>query len=168
MIAGISAALAGIAAGMVHVLSGPDHLAAVLPFSVSAPKRALRTGMVWGLGHGLGVVLLGALFMATRASIDVDVVSHAAEVLVGFLLAGVGVWAVYRSRKIVVHTHEHDHLDKEHAHPHVHIADRTVDKAGHAQQGHHRRHTHSTLGLGFIHGIAGLGHLVAAGPMLAR
>lgn len=35
------ALVAGLAAGLVHVLSGPDHLAAVAP---SWPTTAIRTG----------------------------------------------------------------------------------------------------------------------------
>ncbi len=44
-------AFAGLVAGFVHVLSGPDHLAAIAPYAVDGKSRAWRTGVRWGLGH---------------------------------------------------------------------------------------------------------------------
>lgn len=167
MIATLAAAFAGLVAGIVHVFSGPDHLAAVLPFTVDRPSRALRVGLFWGVGHGLGVLVLGLLFLVARAYFDVDFVSQAAELVVGFLLVGLGIWAIRKSRGIVVHTHEHEHGDEDHAHPHVHVADPTVGEASHPVEGKHDRHAHSTLGFGFVHGLAGVGHLVGAGPLIA-
>ena len=37
-------ALAGLVAGAVHVLSGPDHLAAIAPYAVADKARSWRTG----------------------------------------------------------------------------------------------------------------------------
>lgn len=168
MMALVIAALTGLVAGTVHVLSGPDHLVAVLPFAVDRPGRALRVGLFWGLGHGLGVVVLGVLFLAARTYFDLDAISHAAEILVGLLLIGVGAWALQRSRKLVLHTHGHHHdEDDHHAHPHVHLGDPTVDDPAHPKKGRHDEHNHSTLGFGFVHGVAGVGHLVGAGPLVA-
>ncbi len=167
MLALISASLAGLVAGLVHVFSGPDHLAAILPFAIEQPRKAVRIGLFWGLGHGLGVVGLGALFWAARAYFEVDTVSQAAELLVGVLLVGLGLWAIRRSRKFVVHTHPHDHDEGEHAHPHVHVDDPTVGCALHARIGAHQKHQHSSFGIGFVHGLAGVGHLVGAGPLVA-
>ena len=53
------AILAGLAAGGLHVFAGVDHLAALAPLAVEAPSKAGRTGGFWGLGHGLGVVIVG-------------------------------------------------------------------------------------------------------------
>lgn len=167
MMALFIAALTGLVAGTVHVLSGPDHLVAVLPFAVDRPSRALKVGLFWGIGHGLGVVVLGLIFLAAQAYFDLDAISQAAEVLVGLLLIGVGAWALQRSRKLVLHTHAHDHDGDDHAHPHVHLGDPTVGDPAHPQEGRHARHNHSTLGFGFIHGVAGMGHLVGAGPLVA-
>ena len=162
------AATGGGIAGILHVLLGPDHLAAVLPFAVSMPRDSLRVGLFWGVGHGLGVVILGLVFLAAREFIDVEAVSGSAEILVGFLLVGLGVWAIRKSRNVVLHTHAHDHDQGEgHAHPHVHVDDPTVADPAHAREGRHEAHHHSTLGFGFIHGLAGMGHLVAASPLVA-
>lgn len=159
--------IAGLAAGVIHVVSGPDHLAAVLPFAVSKPRHALRVGLFWGIGHGLGVLVLGLLFMVAGQAFSIDGVSQRAESLVGVLLIGLGLWAIRRSRRIVIHSHGHGHDGHSHAHPHVHVNDPTVADAHHPVVGRHERHHHSTLGFGFVHGVAGVGHLVVASPLIA-
>ena len=67
--------LSGLAAGAAHVVTGPDHLAALAPIAVQDPGRAARLGLRWGLGHGLGVVVLGVIGMFARTWIDVGAVS---------------------------------------------------------------------------------------------
>ena len=51
--------LTGFAAGAVHVVGGADHLVAMTPFSLRQPVAALRSGLAWGAGHSIGVVVLG-------------------------------------------------------------------------------------------------------------
>ena len=157
----------GLLAGFVHVVSGPDHMAAVLPFAVDAPRRSLRMGVLWGVGHGVGVLALGLLFIVLRESAAVEWLSSTSELLVGFLLVALGAWAFRRSRLITVHQHPHVHDSHDHSHHHVHFNDPTVGDERHASEGRHRVHHHSTLGFGFIHGLAGAGHLVVASPILA-
>lgn len=129
--------LAGLAAGALHVLSGPDHLAAVLPGAISARWKALRVGLAWGLGHGLGVILLGGLAILFRSALDLSRISSAAEILVGLFLLLVGARAIAASRRIAT--------------------DRRPSE----------RHTHKALGFGLIHGLAGGSHLLGALPALA-
>ncbi|KAL3822011.1 hypothetical protein ACHAXA_002997 [Cyclostephanos tholiformis] len=60
----------GIFAGSLHAISGPDHLAAIIPRCCGLPwHRALRVGIVWGLGHGLSATLLGLVGYAFKAGI---------------------------------------------------------------------------------------------------
>lgn len=55
-----SAALAGLAAGCLHTLAGPDHLAALAPLTVGrAPGASALCGALWGLGHSAGQLALG-------------------------------------------------------------------------------------------------------------
>ncbi|KAL3790779.1 hypothetical protein ACHAW5_010755 [Stephanodiscus triporus] len=50
----------GIFAGSLHAISGPDHLAALIPRCCGLPwHRALRVGVVWGVGHGVSASLIG-------------------------------------------------------------------------------------------------------------
>jgi nickel/cobalt exporter len=100
------AVVAGLVAGAAHALSGPDHVAAVLPFAAEDRASAVRTGLSWGVGHGLGVMGLGAVGLALRAVVDVHALSGWAEGLVGVALIGTGVYAVSRALgRDVPHTH---------------------------------------------------------------
>ncbi len=157
---------AGLAAGSVHVVSGPDHLAAVLPLAVADRERAARVGFRWGLGHGAGVVALGALGQLLAGSVPIEAVSAVSERLVGVLLVLLGVWAIRRSRLITVHAHGHAHPDTDHVHAHVHVADGTVEEPQHAASGQHATHRHSAFGFGLVHGAAGAGHLFGVLPSL--
>ncbi|MGO6719233.1 High-affinity nickel transporter, partial [Rhizobium ruizarguesonis] len=56
----------GLLAGFVHVVSGPDHLAAIAPYAVDAKARAWRTGIRWGVGHSAGVVGVGLFALLLR------------------------------------------------------------------------------------------------------
>lgn len=181
------AVAAGVAAGAVHVLTGPDHLAAVLPFASAARRRAVAIGLAWGIGHSLGVLALGAIALALEGLLDPAGASLGAERLVGFLLIGLGLWTLRRARWVVVHAHPHAHPQAHlegsgasgaggdpraprprapHAHAHVHIGDRTVGDADHPERGAHGRHRHSALAFGVVHGVAGTSHLLGVAPAL--
>ena len=152
--------ITGLAAGCVHVVAGPDHLAAVAPMAAERPGLAARTGFKWGLGHGIGACFIGFLAIAFRQMIDVEAVSSWMEFLVGFMLLGIGVWAIMRTSRIEIHVHQHQHDGDEHKHIHVHDAD-----ANHEAEGH--SHSHAAVYVGALHGAAGTGHLLAVLPSLA-
>jgi hypothetical protein len=146
--------LTGFAAGGLHVFSGVDHLAALAPAAVENPSNATRTGMYWGFGHGVGVLIIGGIGLILRGFVDLEAWSGWAEFLVGFLLLGIGIWAIVRSRTVDIHGHEHTHDDKAHEHLHAHDP---------GSQSHH----HAALGVGIFHGMAGGGHLFGVLPALA-
>jgi ABC-type nickel/cobalt efflux system permease component RcnA len=161
-------ALAGMFAGMMHVVSGPDHLVAVAPLAIKKPALGLRVGTAWGLGHATGVIVLGLLGVAARSFIDMGRISVWSEVLVGFVLIGIGAWALWQSRKLVLHRHPHVHshqhsvsLTRAHEHLHVHAAHEPHTVAAHI---HHQR---SAYAVGILHGAAGTGHLLGVMPALA-
>jgi len=153
----------GLAAGAAHVVTGPDHLAALAPIAVDEPRRAARLGFRWGLGHGLGVLFLGGLGVSLKTSIDISVISAWAEFFVGAVLIFVGLWAFRRAANIVVHAHEHDHHEGgDHSHLHVHASN--ID---HDAPGAHRGHSHAAFVVGVLHGLAGTGHIFGVLPSLA-
>jgi len=92
-----AAIIAGFVAGVVHVLSGPDHLAAVAPLAMDRGTRAWRTGLQWGLGHCAGVILIGVLALLFREMLPLDWLSLWSERLVGLLLVGVGAWGMCKT-----------------------------------------------------------------------
>jgi hypothetical protein len=82
----------GILAGLLHVLSGPDHLAAVLPLAARSPQHGRAVGAVWGLGHGGGMLAWLALAWAFQRVLPIELISGAAELLVGLSLVALGFW----------------------------------------------------------------------------
>jgi hypothetical protein len=99
------AALAGFSAGLIHVLSGPDHLAAVAPFAAEQERGQWRAGFRWGLGHTIGVLIIGILLVTLRGVLPIQVVSDYSERLVGAMLVVVAVWAFVRARSPRPHRH---------------------------------------------------------------
>lgn len=143
----------GLGAGSLHVLAGPDHLAAVAPLAINQQRRAAWSGLFWGVGHGLGAGLLGLLGLAARNLVDISHVAHVTEFLVGFVLIGIGIWALRPAGRGLRHHHSCDaHGGDESA------AAATMPVAAHA---------HGALWIGALHGMAGTGHLLAVLPSMA-
>lgn len=99
------AALAGLATGLVHVLSGPDHLAAVAPLSADRTRLHWRAGLQWGLGHTAGVMVIGLLLISFRQLLPIEAISAYSERIVGVALLLVGVWGIARARAEQPHVH---------------------------------------------------------------
>jgi len=161
--------LTGILMSSVHVVTGPDHLAAVTPLAIENRKKAWHIGFFWGLGHVLGMLLIGLLYMAFRELINVEKISGYSEYLVGFVLIGIGIWAIiktirqfhfhhvhphYHAKPVPqIHIHSHDHQD-EFNHIHTH------QKAG-------KQNSIMALLIGTLHGFAGISHFLLILPTLA-
>jgi hypothetical protein len=162
------AAFAGLFTGLVHVLSGPDHLAAVAPLAADRSAPQWRAGFQWGLGHTAGVMLVGVLLLAFREVVPIDGISAYSERIVGLALIAVGVWGARKARHLQLHRHQDGHV-----HAHVKPApDRTLAPQEHAHQhthpqlhGHAR--TRASFLMGTLHGLAGSSHLFGILPALA-
>ncbi len=147
----------GALAGLFHVLSGPDHLAAVAPLAVADRARGWVAGWTWGVGHASGVVVVAVLAVLLRDLLPpIEAVSAWSERLVGAALIGIGVWALRRGARIqsVAHAHgtvAHDHL-------HVLAGPRWIRRLGHA---------HASFCMGVLHGVAGSSHFFGVLPALA-
>ena len=99
------AAIAGFSAGLIHVLSGPDHLAAVAPFAAEKDRGQWRAGFRWGLGHTLGVLLIGLLLVTIGGVLPIQAISAYSERVVGLMLIAVAIWAFIRARSPRPHEH---------------------------------------------------------------
>lgn len=129
--------LAGFAAGLLHVFSGPDHLAAVAPIASNRERGQWLTGLQWGIGHTMGVLLIAALLLLLKEQLPLDAISAYSERIVGASLILIGSWGlrrawVLRCSGAEVHTH-----------------------AG------------TSFSMGAIHGLAGSSHLFGVLPALA-
>lgn len=135
--------ISGTTASMVHVVTGPDHLAAVTPLAIETRRRAWRVGMFWGVGHTVGVLLIGLLFLLFREVIPVEAISSHSEQLVGLMLIGIGVWALWKVFR------------QNQAHTHTHVVQTQ------------RSNVIIALSVGIFHGLAGVSHLLGILPTLA-
>jgi hypothetical protein len=101
-----SASLAEVAGtacllGVVHVLTGADHLSALIALSAGGGWRSFFLGVRWGLGHTGGLLVIAALFFALgQEVIDLDTLGHYGEIVVGFFMIGLGGWSAARARRI--------------------------------------------------------------------
>lgn len=50
-----------LAAGILHVLLGPDHLAAIMTVSACQGSAAIWYGIRWGVGHSVGLLLVALI-----------------------------------------------------------------------------------------------------------
>jgi sulfite exporter TauE/SafE len=155
------ATLTGILAGMIHVLTGPDHLTAIAPLAVRRPRRAWIPGMRWGFGHSAGVAVVGLLSLWLRNLIPLEWLSSWGERLVGVMLLGIGLWALRQAFKNKIHAHEHAHDGEHHIHIHTHHHGHEPEKSA------PHRHSHAAFGIGTLHGLAGSSHFLGVLPALA-
>ncbi|NIS48757.1 MAG: nickel transporter [Aliifodinibius sp.] len=158
------ALVTGGIAGIIHVLTGPDHLAAVTPFTVDKRSRAWLVGLLWGVGHTAGVWTIGVLVFLFKEMLPVDLLSAWSERLVGAVLVVLGIWGIRRGFTTRLHYHEHKHDGDRHAHFHLHSPE-SSHKKKHSHTAHH--HSHAPFGIGSLHGLAGSSHLIGVLPALA-
>ena len=165
----IEAIVAGVAAGSIHVLAGPDHLAAVAPLAAERRGRAWEAGLMWGLGHAGGVIVVGLAALLLREVLPVERVSNWSERLIGVVLIGIGVWGIRQGARYRVHAHAHTHHGHRHAHVHVHQAG--IDHASPHVHDEGVAHAHvraeAAFGVGILHGLAGSAHFLGILPALA-
>ena len=149
----LSAALAGV----VHVLAGPDHMAAVAPLAIAGRRRGWIAGWTWGAGHASGVVLVAVLAVLLRDVMPpINLISSWGEMLVGGALIAVGLWALRSGLGIADTPHAHNGV------PHVHVlvnrGPALARRLGHA---------HAAFFMGILHGVAGTSHFLGVLPALA-
>jgi hypothetical protein len=101
--------LSGLAAGFSHCVLGPDHVAALAPFSVEAQRRAWRVGLRWGIGHATGIVAVAIAFVVAAESLDLHFLAAAGDYLVGGVLVAVGLWGLAHGRRTAVSHAHHVH-----------------------------------------------------------
>lgn len=128
--------LAGYVAGLLHVFSGPDHLAAVAPLASDRGRGQWLTGLQWGIGHVMGVALIAALLLLVKEQLPLDAISAYSERLVGASLILIGGWGLWRARAL-----------------------KSASAAAHTHAG-------ASFAMGTIHGLAGSSHLFGVLPAL--
>jgi ABC-type nickel/cobalt efflux system permease component RcnA len=139
--------LTGLIASVAHVATGPDHLAAVTPLAIDSRKKSWIVGFAWGLGHTIGMLLIGMLFILFKEYLPIEAISKHSETVIGILLIGIGSWALVR---IYI---RHKHGNKPHAHfhtepylyTHIHKHSHNVKPAFDLIRNDNHGHTHNYL-----------------------
>ncbi len=159
----ITTIFSAILASILHVISGPDHLAAVTPLAISSQRKGWKIGLVWGFGHLIGMLLIGVLFLLFKDFIPIEAISGYSEQLVAIVLIIVGLWAFYRIfNEKKKHKHPHTHSDGS---THIHTYENTNDEHFHKKE--MKQNVLSSLSIGFLHGLAGVAHFILLLPVLA-
>jgi len=98
---------AGLAAGLMHVFTGPDHFAAIAPLAAERKKGQWRTGLQWGVGHTFGVLLIASLLLWIRDRLPLDTITAFSERMIGYALIAVGGWGIWKARRTTSVWHSH-------------------------------------------------------------
>jgi high-affinity nickel permease len=154
-----------LALGLKHA-SDPDHLAAVTTLIAGGVEgepgrgngqigRAGRMGLLWGLGHGTTLILIGLPLVLVGQFLPEPVVIFA-EVTIGAIIVLLAVRLLLRWRRGAYHAHTHRHEEATtHRHLHSH-AEAPTHEHEHALS---HRTPLSSYGVGLVHGIGGSGGL---------
>ena len=151
--------LVSLLLGLRHA-SDPDHLAAVTTLIASEERRRIRKatymGLLWGLGHGTTLVVIGLPLVLLGRYLP-ERVQQVAEVAVGIIIVVLAVRLLVRWRRGFFHAHAHAHgADPPHLHLHSH-AEGSVHEHSHNANG--LRTPLSAYGVGLVHGVGGSGGL---------
>ena len=108
--------------GLRHA-TDPDHLAAVTTLIASEQDRsrvrkASLMGLLWGLGHGTTLVLIGLPLVVLGRYLP-EAVQQAAEVAIGGIIVFLAIRLLLRWRRGLYHAHTHSH-DGGPLHRHLH------------------------------------------------
>ena len=112
----LKSAWAGLLAGCLHTLTGPDHLAALAPLTVG-PSRAQNAlmGALWGCGHNTGQMLFGLAFVLLKDKLpfDMEIIGQWGQGIVGGTLVIIGIMGWWEARAMArgesSHSHSHSH-----------------------------------------------------------
>lgn len=131
--------LTGLYLGAIHIFTSPDHLAALIPLSLMDSKKSWKVGLLWGLGHLIGLLLLGVLLFYFKSLVNIDSFSHYGVLYISLLLILIGIWVIYKSNKITINP--------------------TPQTSKHLSR--------ISIGTGVLHGFAGFSHIYSLAPTIS-
>ena len=114
----------GLLFGLKHATEA-DHVVAVSTIVSEHQNlfRAALVGALWGTGHTLSLVIVGAIVLGLRVTIPEHVAGWL-EFGVALMIIGLGLNALWRAwqHRESIHVHQHRHDGLPHAHVHLHEA----------------------------------------------
>ena len=163
LISSLSVVTVGFGLGLMHALDA-DHVMAVSALGNQKPGKRyiLKFCANWALGHA-GVLLFSGLLLFGLGMNLPESLQRAAELFVGVLLIGLGLWFYWQFRRQPITVAEHQHGDIKHRH--LHIAGDATEH-GHGEQ--NKANSHAPLLVGVVHGLAGSAPALALVPAVAQ
>lgn len=149
----LAGVLLGLAVGLRHAFE-PDHLTAVATLATDTgdPRRGAALGALWGLGHTVALIVVGAILIAIGAVLP-ERLAAGFELAVCAMLIALGARAIARAWQQGQRgpAREHVHHGTAHCHAgpdaHVHLGRWVL--------------AWRPLAVGLVHGLAGSGALTA-------
>lgn len=101
----------GLLMGIIHVLAGPDHLSALATLSGTNIRssgnngylESFLLGIKWGLGHAIGLIVVGAILISVEQSANnvgvAPAVATMLQAFVGVFMVALGIYGIHRARK---------------------------------------------------------------------
>lgn len=102
--------------GIVHILTGPDHLSALATLSANVDKSlAFWYGIRWGIGHSIGLIVVGSTFILLSSrgrqndadgdddgdgdgAVEIpEKIETICEVFVGFFMLALGCYSLMKA-----------------------------------------------------------------------
>ncbi len=152
----------GLVYGLKHATE-VDHIVAVSTIVSEHKKlgRAAIVGGLWGAGHTVSLVVVGAIVLGLRVAIP-ERVAGWLEFGVALMIISLGVIAFRRAlqRRTDIHLHLHDHDDNAHRHVHFHDQDSAHTHPSSLS------HSHTIAKIGFKPGLVGAMHGLAGSGAL--
>ncbi len=154
----------GLVFGLKHATE-VDHVVAVSTIVSEHRKlsRAALVGGLWGVGHTVSLLIVGAIVLALRIAIP-ERVANWFEFGVALMIIGLGANAFARAlrKRSDIHVHKHLHDGLAHAHIHFHDTDSPLHDDSLTADSHAATHAHAIRRIGFkpllvgaMHGLAG-------------
>lgn len=125
----------GILLGIVHVLTGPDHLSALAAMTTNSSWKAFSLGIRWGCGHSIGLLIMALIFFAAGRSFDLNKVGVYCNYIVGVFMIALGFWTLVHVKKKYKSQVKDAQLLR---------AESNSGRCNHLHN-HHQHHSHPTL-----------------------
>ena len=92
----------GALMGMIHAVTGPDHMSALITIAVNQRWAAAWLGIRWGVGHSTGLLIVTGLVLVLKDAYQLDqdemldLFTGGMDWVVGCLMLLLGLWG-YRT-----------------------------------------------------------------------
>ena len=161
----------GATFGILHILSGPDHIAAIITISANKGYKAFIIGAKWGIGHAIGLLIIFAVLLTIDAEILYK--TKIAEWIVGCFLVLLGFHGFYKTRNYnkLISSYENNQFIEDNKDNEINTSEIQIDNDDNKKSMYVYIITLSkekilSLITGILHGLAGTGGVLGVLPAI--